>query len=779
MGVPSFFAWLTKKYFGITNDCKRGSSIENDDLSSPNPNGVEYDNFYIDLNGLIHPCYHPTDRQTPETNVDVFVLLTQYIDYMIDIVRPRKLLYIAIDGVAPRAKMNQQRSRRFKTAYNMENQSFEEKKSIFKEKPVDSNCITPGTEFMEAVSKVIKAYIKERMNSSKYWNSIIVIFSDSSVPGEGEHKIIDFIRRQKDCKNYNPYIRHCMYGLDADLIMLALATHERYFSIIRDKPYNKGDKCYICGDYHSPDHCKNYNRIAPLDPITKPFIFVDCHVLRQYLNKTIKVEKYDFERCLDDFIFFCFLVGNDFLPRIPSLDIQEGAIDILIKIYLKFLPENGYITENGTINIKIVKKFLHLVGKEEKQLLVNRRLRKEKEDQIYFDKRMRELDYQIQSAFENRTEALPQRKTEIKVKSIKEVQLAKEESQLIKESLEKKKQELFHQIEELKNDEIQLGEPGYEERYYQQKFHVEYKKEKSLVIEIIESYVEGLNWVFSYYYEGCQSWDWYYPYYYAPFAKDIGKLLDPEFEVQYTQGKPFRPFEQLLSVLPPQSKHCLPKEFRQLMNSTSSPLSNFYPEEFKIDMNGERSFYKAIALIGFINQKKLLSVVEPIEKDLGKKDQQRNSRYGNAFIFIGKSNWYYRKDIHQFKKTGKEAWKQIKKEIKTYISNDQIVPIKTYKPLHIESNYTKHQFGGLIIPVRGMDLGKDKSKCYMLGYIPPQYKNGHIFKTRYIGEPLESPQSLDSIKVKSQPQRKSIKRQRDIREYRLIPLTPDNSEKKK
>ncbi|KAF9493337.1 hypothetical protein BDN71DRAFT_1107497 [Pleurotus eryngii] len=145
---------------------------------------------------------------------------------------------MAVDGVAPRAKMNQQRSRRFRTA--KEAKEVREKaegkgEKLPDEKAFDSNCITPGTPFMTRLSAQLKYFINKKISEDSSWRDIEVVLSGHEVPGEGEHKIMEYIRLSRAQLDYNPNVRHCLYGLDADLIMLGLASHDPHFCLLREE----------------------------------------------------------------------------------------------------------------------------------------------------------------------------------------------------------------------------------------------------------------------------------------------------------------------------------------------------------------------------------------------------------------------------------------------------------------------------------------------------------------------------------------------------------------
>ncbi|KAL1666757.1 XRN 5'-3' exonuclease N-terminus-domain-containing protein [Schizophyllum commune] len=259
-GVPALFRWLSKKYPKIVQPVieeeprQIGDEVIPIDASGRNPNGVEFDNLYLDMNGIVHPCTHPEGKPAPETEEEMMVEIFNYTERVVNMVRPRKLLFMAIDGVAPRAKMNQQRSRRFRASQEAQEkedaraESLELWKSMGKEltdemknpkAAWDSNAITPGTPFMTLLANSLRYWTVQKMNEDPAWKGIQVIISDASVPGEGEHKIMDFIRRQRVNPGHDPNTEHVIYGLDADLIMLSLATHEPHFRVLREDVFNQ------------------------------------------------------------------------------------------------------------------------------------------------------------------------------------------------------------------------------------------------------------------------------------------------------------------------------------------------------------------------------------------------------------------------------------------------------------------------------------------------------------------------------------------------------------
>ena len=102
MGVPALFRWLSQKYPKIISQVIEEKSEEVDghqvpvNMAGPNPNGEEFDNLYLDMNGIVHPCSHPEDRPPPATEEDMMVAIFEYTERVVNMVRPRKLLMIAV-----------------------------------------------------------------------------------------------------------------------------------------------------------------------------------------------------------------------------------------------------------------------------------------------------------------------------------------------------------------------------------------------------------------------------------------------------------------------------------------------------------------------------------------------------------------------------------------------------------------------------------------------------------------------------------------------------------
>ena len=414
MGIPKFAYFLTNRYPLILKQIK-------DETDVP-----PIDNLYLDFNGIIHNVCHnyfcDASKITQTTN-EIYAEICEVIKQIVHLIKPKKLLMISVDGVAPRAKMNQQRIRRFRKELNEkkeENKSNLEKENNKDKIIFDTNAISAGTKFMFHLTNYIKNYIMEQKKVNEDWMSIDILLSGSDVPGEGEHKILEYIRNYKLSDNYNPYTKHCIYGLDADLIMLSLLSHEYNFVILREDYFKMKKKE------------KEENNEIKKEKYSEKKIeyqFFLISVLREYLElefnflkKKIKF-KYDFEKIIDDFIFLCFFIGNDFLPNLFSFNIEKGALNHLFEFYKACLPElDGYLTDKGKINFKRVLIFFDYLSKYELHsidLMIKTKREENKQERI---KRTQESKEQIKLL-------MKQKKEEKKKKFVEDIKNKNKEEQ--------------------------------------------------------------------------------------------------------------------------------------------------------------------------------------------------------------------------------------------------------------------------------------------------------------------------------------------------------------
>ena len=206
---------------------------------------------------------------------------------------------MAIDGVAPRAKMNQQRSRRFRSAKDAKDALEELETKVDSSQVFDSNCITPGTQFMARLDQCLRSFIRKKLKTDEVWKRFKIIYSGHGTPGEGEHKIMEYIRAQKsrkDSKHWSPNQRHCVYGLDADLIMLGLVSHEPHFCLLREEI-----------DFTSFRKNKNTTKTVQKQTKRVKWQLLSLGVLREYLHvefSSLKdtTEFFNVESVIDDFV---------------------------------------------------------------------------------------------------------------------------------------------------------------------------------------------------------------------------------------------------------------------------------------------------------------------------------------------------------------------------------------------------------------------------------------------------------------------------------------------
>ena len=274
MWIPRFAYFISNRYPLIIKKIKN-------ELDVP-----EIDNLYLDLNGIIHNESHKyfcDASQISETTKQIYLDVCEVIKGIVHLIKPKKLLMISVDGVAPRAKMNQQRIRRFRKELNSQKEEEEQKMNKDKENKdviFDSNAISAGTKFMFNLTLYMKEYIINQKKINSEWSNIEIILTGSDVPGEGEHKILEYIRNYKNSARYHPYTRHCIYGLDADLIMLSLISHETNFIILREDTFKMRKKEKLEKQGIEIINKNNDNNIVN----NTPYEFLLISVLREYLE---------------------------------------------------------------------------------------------------------------------------------------------------------------------------------------------------------------------------------------------------------------------------------------------------------------------------------------------------------------------------------------------------------------------------------------------------------------------------------------------------------------
>ncbi|KAJ6884195.1 5'-3' exoribonuclease 4-like isoform X1 [Populus alba x Populus x berolinensis] len=288
-------------------------------------------------------------------------------------------------------------------------------------------------------------------------------------------------------------------------------------------------------------------------------------------------------------------------------------------VYKKeFAQMGGYLTNSFEINLIRVEHFVQALGSHESAIF-RRRNQMQKEREIRFQRisKHQQAFHSSKSLFDDGVSESCKSSVKLETAPLSQNR-QNPRSMAIKESNHFSSNGTSAVV-----DKIKLGDEGWKERYYAEKFEAKSEEERDTIRRhAVFKYVEGICWVMRYYYEGVCSWQWFYPYHYAPFASDFYGC--DQLEIHFTLGEPFKPFDQLMAVLPAASAHALPLFYRKLMIDASSPILDFYPTDFELDNNGKRFSWQAICKLPFIEESRLVSEITKVEHTLTDEERRRN-----------------------------------------------------------------------------------------------------------------------------------------------------------
>ena len=562
MGVPHFCKWLAIKY----QSCFIKKKIEE-----------KIDILALDNNGLIHPLTAHVLEEYPEwDDLDILEkrMCNDIIEYMKKVYNECKAeyFYISIDGPVPMAKVNQQRLRRFKAI--TEKKIIDDIKILHKKKVPNywpNANITPGTKFMEKLNVRIKQSIKKNN-----FDKAICIFSPSDVAGEGEHKIFGYLRKNKDLFKDKVKV---IYGLDADLIFLSLASGFKKIFLMRE--YTELDRL------GSNEFFFNYIDIDMVRNCVVKEMCFDNKLTQSDNNKIFEELNNETKQSfINDFIFITFLIGNDFLPNIWSLDVMHRGEDkILIAWKTCFAKLNDS------------KKSQFIVNKSDNTVNINF---------IFFNMFINVLSLGENYYYSQEIFTFINKESKMSCRSPDQYSVDMFNHQHMK------KCEIYNP------DNIGKGQIKFWKEHYYEYYFFDTSDKKNFnqnVNKICYKYIEGLQWIIHYYFNNEPiSWTWFYAFLSSPLLIDLNNYLNNdnnEIKFNFKSGEPLKPYVQCLAVLPPQLSQLLVKELRFLVTDKKSKIIRMFPESFMEDRIHKTLAYKCCPIIPPIN-------IESVQKEIDK-----------------------------------------------------------------------------------------------------------------------------------------------------------------
>ena len=543
MGIPYYFTYLIKNYSAIIRP-----------LNSLN-NIINY--LYLDCNSIIYDAIDFNNFSNIESFEEQLIVNTiNKIVSIIETIKPTDLIFISFDGIPPFAKMHQQKVRRYK--------SFIYNKLLNKNYPWNLASITPGTPFMIKLNDLINKYFENYIVSYSKIN-VQIILSLSDIEGEGEHKIFSHIRNINNCLDKYSVI----YGMDSDLIMLSL-NHLNYCNNIylyRETPlFIESLNSEL---NNNVDYLLNINLLG--NQIYKE-LTNDNNIqddapswltnAENELNLTfndININNNKFYNKICDYIFICFLLGNDFMPHFPALNIRYTGFNKILDLYKTCVSTNNYLIKNNNINLPLFKEFIKKLAQCEEVFI--------KEYYTIKNKIVKKNNYNNNNNNNNQ---------EIRLNNIPMYE---------------------HNLENF----INVHEKHWEYRYYYCLFHLEDNKnyEKN-ISSIVNNYMQMLLWCYKYYTCNCINWSLYYKYNYPPLLTDLYKYIpyfSSELEIPIVANN--INYNMLLSyVLPVNSLDLLPEKIKTHLLTN---FKDYYKDDYNIVYAFCKYYYEAHVEFSNIN----------------------------------------------------------------------------------------------------------------------------------------------------------------------------------
>jgi len=574
MGVPGFFSWLIK------NKNKLGSKY----IIKETIDNVKY--LMLDTNCLLHPCVNNIIEKYKlnELLIDENILLRDQLEeyiwnkiecYIVDIinkVNPENLL-IAIDGVAPMGKILQQRQRRYKYLYDKHIKLHSIKDSDIKciklengielpEIPISSIELTPGTDYMERIHKKMQEFVKKLLLTKK----INIIYSSYHEEGEGEHKILQFIKKNIDNKLSETIV---IYGLDADLLFLSLGVgrnHNLY--IMREKQIFNNKEVNLDDEIEY-----NYVEIKQLHNLIK--------------NLGIST---------NDFIVLCYLIGNDFMPGLLTTDVKKGGLDKIFTAYDNLLTKLKINRTDENKNIKS-----NLLLKEDNEYIIN--------DLILIEL-FKEILWTEKYIWKNINRENYNKNQNNNNNNFEEIKIQESNKEIEKiNNMNKFKLGMSNNTNFLEKIEFNSDIEYYS--YYLGIECLDYNIDKLIIIKMVKDYITTITWCINYYLKDCKSWSWGYNFMVAPLIKDIIKYYPKKIEI-IKKKRELNPVEQLILAIPPHTyKYVLEKSIIDKLKKEKN-TGFMFPDSFDIDINKELIYWKCQVRIPMVEYDQYINVIKKI-----------------------------------------------------------------------------------------------------------------------------------------------------------------------